>query len=105
MRTERTLPLGPFLERLAAALDRLSPDDLKARLLSQARELAANDREAFLARFADDALPPAAAPAAKAGALISDIRAFVHALENGEYYEGYGWDRDLGDERAFGDES
>ncbi|MDP8213594.1 MAG: hypothetical protein RAO92_03195 [Candidatus Euphemobacter frigidus] len=72
-------------------------------LLRHARELAPKERENFLAIFAgsdESVTEPVDDPE-----LISDINAFIKDLEKGEYCDGWGYDPEIGDERAFGDET
>ena len=102
--------LGPFLRDLEARLDRLTPAQIRQCILGCARDLPPRRRENFLAIFSEtSAAPTRPAPPASEGpadpTLIEDIEGLVSALEDGKYYEGYGWDHELQTKRAFGDES
>jgi hypothetical protein len=39
------------------------------------------------------------------GSLLEDIKAFYNRVKNGEYYDHWGWDVEIHEERDFGDES
>lgn len=102
-RSEEPLTLGPFLQKLEKRLQFLTPDRLREVLLRHARELTAKERENFLAIFLERDEPvikPVYDPE-----LIPDINSFIKDLENGEYCDGWGYDREIGEERAFGDET
>lgn len=92
--------LSPFIKRVEAILSELSHGELKRRLLSHARELPASRREAFF-----ELLESRPEDRTQATNLLSEIETFVKELESGAYFEGWGWDRDLEEERAFGDDS
>jgi len=100
---EGRLGLAPFLAELEARLLALSPDELRARLLADAERLPPGERTAFLALFGDE--QPAERALEGKEALLADIAGFVEDLRSGAYVEGWGWDPDLHEERAFGDES
>jgi len=104
--------LGPFLEELERRLRALSAEALRTALLEHAERLPARDREQFLAVFpagpsqAPRGREPSAAARQDAGrALLGEIDAFVAGLEAGKYYQDWGWDDELHEERAWGDES
>lgn len=97
----RSLALQPFVAELEEIFTRLSHAELKDRLLRHARQLPSAERRPFLAVFTQRA----GAPAAPTEQFLEEIHQWVERLEAGEYYEGYGWDSELGIERAFGDES
>jgi tetratricopeptide (TPR) repeat protein len=103
--------LGPFLEQLEERLDRFTHAELQDALRTHARSLRPEERRAFLAILSP---PKAAAPSAPSApdtaeesdvALLDEIGDFIERLEAGEYCHGWGWDSEIGDERAFGDES
>jgi hypothetical protein len=106
----RTLALSEFLTALEERLERLAPGELRAVLLAHAQRLPARERQAFLGIFPDG--PDAAARPARAQdaghpdpALLADIEAFARQVRDGVYFQGWGWDDDLQEERAWGDES
>jgi hypothetical protein len=104
------LSLGEFLASLEDRLRALTADELQALLLGHAERLPAQERNAFLAIFA-------AKPSAVGGPnclpnaghadtdLLADIDSFAGQVRSGAYFEGWGWDDDLHEERAWGDES
>jgi hypothetical protein len=106
----RTLALSDFLAAMEERLERLAPGQLRAVLLAHAQRLPARDREAFLGIFPggpDSAASPARAPD-QDGAdphLLADISAFCEQVRSGVYFQGWGWDDNLQDERSWGDES
>ncbi len=109
-----TLGLKPFLEELAGRLEGLDRDELGQVVLAHAEGLPAGQRAAFLEIFpprrasARHRRVPPAAPAIdpeEAAQLLSDIDAFVETVRTGGYFQGWGWDHELREERAFGDES
>lgn len=82
----------------------LSADELRVVLLAHAERLPARERNRFLDVFA----APLESPAEPTGTdepFLAEIDAFAARLRSGAYVEGWGWDPDLHDERAFGDES
>lgn len=104
-----TMGLGPFLEVLEQRLDALSEEQLREILLDHATWLPADERAGFLAVFD---LPPGApgsptrhaAPTADAG-LLAEVASFVECITGGVYVDGWGYDPEYRDYRAFGDES
>jgi len=105
-----TLGLSEFLAVLEERLDRLPPGELRAVLLAHAQRLPARERQAFLGIF--PAGPDAVARQGRAPDadhachdLLADIDSFAAQVSDGEYFEGWGWDDDLQDERAWEDES
>lgn len=98
--------LGPFLRQLSVRLEALEQGELRRLVLVYAERLNSGERDAFLARF-----PPAGETAeaearqSTGSTLLQDVDQFVERLSSGEYVDGWGWDPDIYDERAFGDES
>ena len=92
---------GPFMKRVEACLDRLSHDELKRRLRDHAETLSFNEREAFLELFEEEP----EAPGSVAENLLEQVDELVSDLESGAYYDGWGWDSELREERPYGDES
>jgi len=118
----RPLRLAPFLESLRVLLDGLSSEELARRLVSHARTLEPRDREGFLEIFTAPAVagvgpvgPDRAAeggtavPGGRAAAadevLLADIDALTEEARAGAFFEGWGWDDEIHDQRAWGDES
>lgn len=109
MRTRRvnSLGLAPFLAELAARLRALPAAELHARLLAHAEQLPADQRAGFLALFTGEPPAPTRRRASRRDGkrLLADIDAFVDRIRSGAYVDGWGWDDELREERAFGDES
>lgn len=109
--TDQPLSLQSFLGSLDRRLQEMSPDEIRGTLLRHAQGLQGADREAFLAIFTapgpveqgegslDLTWPIEHDP------LLDEIDAFVERVAAGEYFQGFGWDDELYDERSFGDES
>ena len=102
--------LQHFDRELRARLERLTPDEVRVAVLRHGAALPGRDRIAFLEVFAavpdiDGGPAAAAAPAPPYAGMLDDIDAFVERLAAGHYYQDWGWDEDLRDERAWGDES
>lgn len=104
-----TSGLGSFLDALDARLGELTAEQMKAALLAHAEQLVPREREPFLAIFAEAELDRAAGDALGEGGerhpLLVEIDAFVERLRAGTYVDGWGWDPEICDERAFGDDS
>ncbi|MHB9038911.1 MAG: hypothetical protein ACYC64_19910 [Armatimonadota bacterium] len=102
-----TPDLRTFMQELETRLSGLSHEDLKSLLVQRARGLAPKERNDFLSIFsaAVGVKCPPLELSDRDEELIADIDAFVQALEDGEYYEGWGWDDSIHDERAYGDMS
>lgn len=101
---EPSIALKPFLEELEARLNALSAEKLRAVLVAHAERLPARERERFLDVFTEPP-DPGAEPAGADEPLLAEIDAFAARVRSGAYLEGWGWDDDLHEERAFGDES
>ena len=111
--------LGPFFSRLERALDALDAGGLADRVREYARRLGPAERQALLAvleagpaptrepahALEDRPHPDEEADRLSEDPLLREIDAFVGRLEEGHYYQGWGWDPDLHDERVWGDES
>lgn len=111
---DRVRSLQSFLGSLEAHLQEMSTEDIRGSLLLHAQALPIADRNAFLAIFttadptnrADQAKgPPDVTWPVGPDPLLDEINAFVARVASGEYFEGFGWDDDVHDERSFGDES
>jgi hypothetical protein len=99
--------LKEFLTVLEARLAAMPVAQLRAVLIEHAERLPARDRATFLAIFPATAAAPGGSglAAPDSDALLADIDAFVEQVRSGAYFEGWGWDDDLHEERAWGDES
>src|SRR6266508_3688974 len=103
--------LGGFLAVLEQRLAALPVDDLRAILVAHAERLPVRDREAFLAIFPAPSATVSQVPGPcqvdcpDGTRLLADIDAFVDRVRSGVFFEGWGWDDDLHEERAWGDES
>ncbi len=101
--------LGPFLEALEQRLDALSAEQLRAILVGHATRLPADKRAGFLALFDQ---PPQTDGGVAGGSdeagdatLVADVDGFVADIAAGVYVDGWGYDPDYRDHRAFGDET
>jgi hypothetical protein len=97
--------LGPFLEQLEHRLAGYTGEQLQEILLAHAARLPTVERAGFLAIFEQSATGTLASAGAGDPTLVADITGFVDNVENGVYADGYGFDRDYGDYRTFGDET
>ncbi|MCA1697495.1 MAG: hypothetical protein LC790_00735 [Actinobacteria bacterium] len=101
--------LASFLDALEARLCELTAEQVGAALLAHAERLVPAEREPFLAIFAEPGFDRRAARAPDAAGepdpLLAEIDAFVERLRGGRYVDGWGWDPEIYEERAFGDES
>ena len=107
MRRE-SVGLGPFLEVLEQRLDALSGQQLREILVDHATRLPAGERAGFLALF--DRPPGGNESSGRSGdpgdaTLLSDVDAFVADIAAGVYVDGWGYDPDYREHRAFGDET
>lgn len=111
---QHNIGLGPFLDTLEQRLDALSADQLREILLAHATGLHAGDRAGFLALFtrpSSTAQPPSTthptggSEDAVDRQLLDDIEEFVIDIEAGVYVDGWGYDPDYHEHRAFGDET
>ena len=104
-----SLNLGPFLNELECRLDRLSPEQTRRCILHLAQDLPPSKRRAFLSVFSIPSSDSDQADKRRKQLddpdLVKDIEQFVSDLENGDYYQGWGWDDQQYQKRAFGDES
>jgi hypothetical protein len=103
--------LGEFLAVLEQRLAALPVEDLRAALVAHAERLPAGNREAFLAIFPAPGTRASQVPGPRPAArpdgtrLLADIDAFIDRVRSGAFFEGWGWDDELHEERAWGDES
>lgn len=102
------MTLQRFLAALTEQLAALSVEQTRSALLAHAATLPGEQRKAFL-----DVFVPAVARSgrletgwpAEDDPLLADIDAFAAEVASGAYFQGYGWDPELHDQRSFGDES
>ncbi|MGH8907250.1 MAG: hypothetical protein ACRD0K_12165 [Egibacteraceae bacterium] len=104
MSRQGALGLGPFLDTLERRLGELSAQELRRALLDRATRLPAAERAGFLAVF-DRPAGVHSDGGAGQPTLLDEIAAFLADVEAGAYVEGWGYDPDYGDHRAFGDET
>lgn len=107
------LTLQRLSGELEACLATMSQDELRERLLHHARGLPSAERAPFLAIFRT---PRATVRTSSASAstplvglveddpLLDESDEFVDRLRSGDYVHGFGWDPEIHDQRAFGDE-
>jgi hypothetical protein len=101
MRT-RHIALAPFLQRLRDRIDALDAEELRELITAHAAALDPAARMPFLAVF-DGSHCADAGP--DDDSLRADVADLVERLREGEYFDGWGWDDELHEERAWGDES
>lgn len=92
--------LGPFLHELGQLLEPLPAAELRRMLLDHAAQLPARERTGFLAIFRRG--PGADREAGQD--LVDDVESFVADVGAGKYIDGWGYDADYRDHRAFGDD-
>lgn len=101
--------LASFLDALEARLSERTPEAVKAALIAHAEQLVPRERESFLAIFVEPEFDRGAGGALdedrEPDPLLIEIEAFVERLRTGRYVDGWGWDPEIYEERAFGDES
>ncbi len=103
--------LGRFLADLESRLLALSADELRAALVAHAERLPSVQRASFLSIFSPtpaSQLRPAASGWSEADPddpLLASVDDFVESIESGHYFQGWGWDDELREERGWGDES
>lgn len=111
--------LRSMLTALEQRLDRLSDAELRQTLLTHAANLPAQERSNFLDIFTfpvrDSASQPASVQLPQAARdttwpidtdpLLTEIDDFTERVGSGYFYQGFGWDDEIYDERSYGDES
>ncbi len=107
---EERLDLGPFLERIEQAIQDRPAGELREWIVAFGRRLDPDDRRLFLNHLLayldnGDGRELVSDISANESELLESIDEFVRDLENGVYFQGYGWDDQLGRKRSFGDES
>lgn len=109
---EKVVPtLQRFIMSLDQRLQELSAGEIRSALLAHAQALASDQRDTFLEIFKnpssaghDEKAPEMTWPVGD-DPLLHDIDAFVGRVTSGKYFEGFGWDDEIHDQRSFGDES
>ena len=104
------LTLKEFISELDARLKKFSHDELKEIIRSHALNLSPGERGGYLDRFTRPEKPKgekkSKTPTMSDGEfLVCEIEAFGKRSENYEYTNGWGWDDEYGEERAWGDDS
>lgn len=108
---DRVRSLQSFLSSLDRRLQEMSIDEIRGSLLLHAQALPGADRDSFLAIFsATDQPHQAERPPDRTwpvdhDPLLDKIDDFVARVAAGRYFEGFGWDNEIHEERSFGDES
>lgn len=113
---DRVPSLQRFLESLERHLRQMPAEDIRGSLLLHAQGLPGSDRDAFLAIFTATGPTGDGVRAGHAEApditwpvdhdpLLVEIDDFVDRVASGGYFEGFGWDDEVHDQRSFGDES
>jgi hypothetical protein len=102
------LSLQRFLASLDDRLTAMSAGDIRAAIRTHAEALPSDQRHGFLEMFApvrttEDA--PRLDWPIEDDPLLAAIDALVERISSGSYFEGFGWDDEIHDERSFGDES
>jgi hypothetical protein len=110
MRSMKTLTLKEFVTALKARVDRYTHEELKEIILAQGTALAPRERTLFL----DEFVLPEKKEGKKQGRakdrddeedlLLKEIESFSRRVEKSEFTDGWGWDDDHRDERAWGDD-
>lgn len=113
------LSLRDLLTTLGQRLEQLSGPELQQALLTHAANLPAAERQDFLDLFPlSDRVPEGRLPVASispavwdltwpvdSDPLLSDIDDLAERVESGYFFEGFGWDDEIHDQRSFGNES
>lgn len=104
------LTLKEFFSELDARLEKFSHDELKEIIRNHAMNLPPRERGEYLDRFVRPEKPRGQKkhkrPTMSEGEfLLREIGAFGERTENYEYTNGWGWDDEYGEERAWGDDS
>lgn len=102
--------LGPFLERLEGAVQNCSAEELREWVLAFGRQLDGDRRSFFLDHLQahmekHDREEGNSRSSLDASELLDTIDNFREDLEDGRYFDGYGWDDQLQRKRSFGDQS
>jgi len=104
---------------LGQRLEQLSLPELQRALLTYAGDVPGDERRTFLDFFlspgnvSEGQVPSAQIPEVvrdltwpvESDPLLTDIDDFAHRVEAGHFFQGFGWDDEIHDERSYGDES
>ncbi|MDO9527744.1 MAG: hypothetical protein Q7J27_01130 [Syntrophales bacterium] len=102
----KNLSLKEFVSELTARLDRFTHDELKTLILEHAASISPEKRQTYLNIFVLPVKPePAKIQKAEGDRLLREIAAFGKRAANYEYTDGWGWDNEYGEERAWGNDS
>ena len=102
----KKLSLKEFVSELTARLDRFTHDELKTVILEHAASLLPKKRQTYMDIFVLPVKPePEKIQKAEGDLLLREIEAFGKRAANHEYTDGWGWDNEYGEERAWGDDS
>ena len=92
-----------FIKQVKNRLSKMSKADLDDMILHWAEKELPSNRPNFIGKMI---VPePGDLNTADGEALLGEIDAFTHRVENGDYCIGWGWDNDIYEERDWGDES
>lgn len=116
--SKNPLSLREMLGSLEQQLEQLSLPELQRAILTHAANIPAAERRAFLEIFDSPGSGPAELVAEQlpqsvrdltwpvvSDPLLADIDDFADRVESGDFYQGFGWDDEIYDQRSFGDES
>ena len=114
-------PLGlrEMFTTLGQRLEQLSLPELQRALLTYAGDVPADERRTFLDFFlspgnvSEGQIPSVQIPEVvrnltwpvESDPLLTDVDDFAHRVETGHFFQGFGWDDEIHDERSFGDDS
>lgn len=101
------LSLQRFIEALSDEISQLSDEELRRAVLGWAQHLPAAQRATFLSHFIPGNTPieQSLIRQIDVESLLTSIAELHERLERGDYFQGYGWDDEIYDERSFGDDS
>jgi hypothetical protein len=94
-----------FIEQVKTQLNTFSLQDLRFIIQMWATEQSPAKREEFLRKLTLQQNIIVKDPESINGNILEELTLFADRVKDGEFYEGYGWDSEIDDERAFGDES
>jgi hypothetical protein len=107
----KTPTLKEFMTALKTRIDQYTHEELKEIILAQGRDLPPRERALFLDGFVSPEKKERKASGRKkdrneeGDLLLKEIESFGRSVEKYEFTNGWGWDDEYGDERAWGDDS